>query len=141
MQVTVRKEMAASASALWRLLTDFRMPPKHLGLESFTIEGEGVGHVRTLRLAGGERVIERLDAFDEGARRLRVALTVESARIPWRDSECTVTVFEKDRDRCVMECVVRFDPMGVEASLAQRRMEGIYLGFMSAIEDELTGAA
>jgi len=140
MQVTVRKEMAVSARALWRLLTDFRIPPKHLGLESFTIEGEGIGHVRKLYLAGGERVVERLEALDTNARSLRVSLSVESPRIPWKESECTVTVFERDRNQCTMECVVQFDPMGVEESLAHRRIEGIYLGFMSAIEDELTGA-
>ncbi len=141
MQTTVRKEIAASADTVWSTLTNFRIPPKHLGFESSSLEGEGVGHVRTLRFAGGERVIERLEALDNDARSMHVSLSVEDARIPWKDSQCVVNVFETDENRCTMECVVSFDSMGVDEARSRRSMEGIYLGFMTAIEEELTSVA
>ena len=59
--VKVSERVAASAESVWDLLGDFGGITRYsAGVESCTVQGSGVGAVRTIRLPGGLELQERL---------------------------------------------------------------------------------
>jgi hypothetical protein len=66
----------APADAIWRVISDFGAACQYLDqVVDCTVEGEGVGALRTLTNADGTyAIVERLERLDEAARRLSYAL-------------------------------------------------------------------
>jgi len=66
--IKVTERIGAKAEAVWDLFRDFggvqRYSPQ---IEGCSVEGEGIGAVRTLTLPGGLELQERLEAFDDAA--------------------------------------------------------------------------
>ena len=58
-----------------------------------TVEGQGIGALRTLTYVDGETIIERLEVLDDAAYLLSYALLTDT---PFRDCLTTVTVREVD---------------------------------------------
>lgn len=64
-QVVLRATIGASADEVWATISDFNGAPNYLGgLATSTMEGEGVGAVRTVTTKDGTQVQERLERFD-----------------------------------------------------------------------------
>src|SRR5262249_39029283 len=85
-EVKVSESVAAPAAKVWALLGDFGGVTKWGGsmLQSCTVEGSGVGAVRTIGLPGGLSIQERLEAFDNAGRALTYSIIGKSP-IPIRN--------------------------------------------------------
>ena len=58
----------APADTIWQVISDLRAACDYLaGVGNCTVEGAGVGALRTLTSVDGSTVVERLDALDEAA--------------------------------------------------------------------------
>jgi hypothetical protein len=133
--VKISERVEASASDVWDLLRDFGGVTRYSrGIESCTVEGEGIGSVRTLTMGGGVQIAERLEAFDDAGRRLQYAIV--SGPLPMEDYLSTVEVRE-DGDACVIDWSSTFDPKGVSEEQACGMVEGIYRGGIKGIQKTL----
>ena len=133
--IKVTERIPASADAVWGLLRDFggvtRYSPQ---IESCTVEGEGVGAVRTLTLPGGASLKERLEAFDDDGRRLEYSIT--EGPLPLANYLATIQVTEDGRG-CQIEWSSTFQPKGIAEDQASGLVEGIYRGGIKGIKKTL----
>ena len=73
MKVQVRGRINAPADAVFKEVSDFGFLDRLDLIESCTVEGNGVGAVRTAKFTDHKlgRVVERLEAYDATARNVR----------------------------------------------------------------------
>jgi hypothetical protein len=134
--VKVSDRIEASADRVWDLVRDFggvqRFSPT---IESVSLQGEGVGAVRTLTLPGGLALQERLEALDDASRSLRYAI-IGSHPLPFDAYLATIRLAE-DGDGCQIEWSGSFEPRGGAESQAAGMIEGIYRGGIAGIKKAL----
>ncbi len=67
------------ADAIWQVISDFGAAGQYLaGVVDCTMEGEGVGALRTLTSADGSAIVERLETLDAASQRLSYALLTDT---------------------------------------------------------------
>ena len=139
-EVKVSEPMAAPAAKVWELLGDFGGVAKWGGamLESCSVEGSGVGAVRTIGLPGGGSIQERCEAYDTANRALTYSIIGKSP-IPIRGYLSTCRVVETGASECRVDWEGRFEPDGVPEEQAQGMVRGIYTGAIKAVR-KLLGA-
>ncbi len=131
-EVTVERELDASADAVWALLSKFGgIAEWNAGMESCTTEGEGVGAVRTITMPGGLQIQERLESHDEAARTYSYAIIGEGP-LPFTDYLSTVTVAEAGDGACRVTWRGQFQPKGDDESGPAGIIHGIYSGGLAA---------
>ena len=133
--VKVSERVESSAGSVWDLLRDFGGVTRYsAGIESCTVEGSGVGAVRTIRLPGGMELQERLEAFDDCGRRLQYAIV--AGPLPMSNYLATIEVRE-DGDGTLIDWSSTFDPKGASEAQVQKMVEGIYRGGIAGIRKTL----
>jgi len=100
------------------------------------VEGEGVGAVRTLTLAGGATLQERLESLDPKARSFQYSILGESP-LPVRDYLSTLTLEPRGPNRCHVTWSSEFEPVGVAEEQAVAMIEGVYRGGISSLKSTL----
>jgi len=134
--VKVADRIAASPDAVWELLRDFGGIQKFsAGIEACTVEGEGVGAVRTIRMPGGLALRERLEAFDDAGRSLSYAILGETP-LPFTDYLSTIRLSE-DGDGCGIEWSSTFEPKAAAEAKARSIIESIYTGGIRGLKKAL----
>ena len=112
----------ASASAIWQVIRDFGAACQHLVMVvKCTVEGEGIGALRTLTSADGSTIVERLEALDEAAQRLSYALLTDT---PFRDCLTTMAVRNMGPMHTELAWSMTFQPDGLPESEAVDLLEG-----------------
>jgi len=133
-EVKVSDRIDATADAVWGLLEDFGGIGRFTeGLESCTVEGEGVGAVRTIRLPGLE-MQERLESFDAARRTLQYAIV--AGPLPLESYLATIAVTD-DGDGARIDWSSTFEPKGIPEDQARRMIEGVYNGGIAGIKKAL----
>lgn len=133
--VKVVESIAASADAVWDFFRDFGGISRFSsGIESCSLEGEGVGAVRKLTMQGGLALQERLESFDDRGRSLSYSIIGENP-LPFDDYLSTIRVLE-DGAGSTVEWSSTFDPKIPEEQVA-RLVEGIYRGGIAGIKKAL----
>jgi hypothetical protein len=134
-KVHVRDSFDASADEVWALFRDFGGVGKWAGamVKSCTADGEGVGAVRTLSLAEGNPLRERLVQFDDADRSFSYAI-VGSSDLPIDYYVGSVKIRADGASRSKIEWIGTFDPKGASEADAQKIVEGIYRGAIAAIK-------
>jgi hypothetical protein len=121
-QVSSTITINAPADAIWPVISDLRAACHYLAMfVNCTVEGEGVGALRTLTSADGTTIVERLDALDQAAHRLRYSLLTDTH---FRNCLTTVTVCDLGEGQCELEWSATFQPDGLPAGEAQEMLEG-----------------
>ncbi|UCF91608.1 MAG: SRPBCC family protein [Desulfobacterales bacterium] len=125
-EVAMKTTIYASADEVWKTVSDFNGLPKFVAaIVKSTMEGSGVGAIRTLSLKdGGPPVIEKLEHMDPQARILKYSI-VESP-LPLEKYLATVEVRELDPKRCEVKWSSTFEPKGVPEAAAQKIVQGVY---------------
>src|SRR5262245_44434888 len=138
-EVKVSESLAAPAAKVWGLLGDFGGIAKWGGsmLESCKVEGSGVGAVRTIGIAGGASIQERLEAYDDVGRALTYAIIGKSP-IPIRNYLSTCRVVATGPNDCRVDWEGRFEPDGVPEEQAQAMVRGIYTGAIAGVRKLLS---
>lgn len=134
-KVHVRDSFDAPADEVWALFRDFGGVGKWAGamVKSCTVEGEGVGAVRTLALAQGKPLRERLVQFDDADRSFSYAI-VGASDLPVDYYVGSVKIRSEGASRSTIDWIGTFEPRGAPEADAQRIVEGIYRGGIAAIK-------
>ncbi len=133
-RVSLSQELQASAETVWEQIGGFNsLPTWHPAFEKSRIEGEGRGQVRTLDLAGGATIRERLDRADESAR--SYTYSILSGPLPVAGYVATLCVREAGDGACVVEWSSEFNPDGLPEAAAVEIIESVYqAGFVGLTE-------
>lgn len=129
-------EIPASADEVWRIVRDFGAisewtPP----IADADVSGEGVGAERTLTLADGGRVVERLEALDEETRTLRYSI-VESP-LPIEHYEGTLSVQAAGASTCEVTWASTFDVDGAPAEEVTATFAELYAAGLSGLRSHV----
>ena len=127
--VSMSATFNASAGDVWATIGDFNGAAKYIAaVADSTMEGSGVGAVRTLPLEDGAKVTERLEKLDEGARSLTYAIL--DSPFPLVDYVSVMTVHDLGSDRCRVDWSSTFESGDAPEQEARALVEGIYgMGF------------
>jgi len=133
-EVKVSETIAAPAAKVWELLGDFGGIMKWGGkmLQSCTVEGSGVGAVRTVGL-GAVSIQERCEAYDAAGRSLTYSIIGKSP-IPIKNYLSTCKVVETGANECRVDWNGRFEPDGATEEQAQGMVRGIYTGGIAGVK-------
>ena len=134
--VKVTDRIAASTDRVWDLVRDFGGIGRWAAaVESVTLEGEGVGAVRTIGLPGGLKLQERLEAIDERTRTLSYSI-VGGHPLPFGEYLSTIRLAE-DGDGCQVDWSSTFEPRAGAETQAAGMVEGIYRGGIAGLKKAL----
>ena len=132
----VSQVIQASAEAVWDLLGDFGGVMRFSeGMESCSVEGEGVGAIRTLRMPGGIELDERLEVLDDSARALSYSIT--RGPLPMQAYYATISVHPQSESVYRVDWESTYEPTGVSEEQAREIAEGIYNGSLAAVKKTL----
>ena len=102
----------AHAAEVWETVRDFNGLPRFMSLVAgSTIEGSGIGAVRTLTLADGHIVVETLEELDNEAMFLRYSLLDDPTR-PFGHYMARMKVTSLDENHCGIEFLSTFEAQG-----------------------------
>jgi hypothetical protein len=103
------------------VISDFDAACKYLVMViGCTVEGQGIGALRTLTSTDGRTIVERLDTLDGAAHRLSYALLSDT---PFRDCVTTMTVRDLGPNQAELAWSASFQPDGLPASEAVALLE------------------
>ena len=127
--VSMSIKINTSAEKLWALVSDFNGLSKFVAaVTKSTIEGSGVGALRTLTLPDGSQVVEKLESLDEQAKSLSYSMV--SGPMPVENYISFMKVLEISENQSELEWSSNFGPKGVPEAEAKDAIEGVYsLGF------------
>jgi hypothetical protein len=128
LEIVVRKKLAASAADVWAIVGDFAGCAQWCLVGSCTVEGQGVGAVRTVTGQGGGvaddlRLKQCLTAFDPEARSLAYDMA-DSEGLPWTDYRSRISVSEAPGG-CEVTWVCQVNPL-VSHETAERGVTQTY---------------
>ena len=123
-KVSMSLNLGVSADKVWDLIGGFNaLPDWHPAIEKSEIEGEGKGSVRTLHLAGGGTITERLEQLDDDGKHYSYAIL--SSPLPVADYKGTIRL-QDDGDGCKVVWESEFQPAGAPEGDAIDVIRGIY---------------
>ena len=112
----------APANAIWQVISDFGAACQYLTrVVNCSVEGAGIGALRTLTSPDGDTLIERLEELDEAAHRLSYALLTNT---PFNNCLTTMTVDEFGPNRAELGWSATFEADGLPEGEAKELMEG-----------------
>jgi len=123
-KVSMSTVVPVPANQVWQLIGNFNaMPQWHPAVKTSEQQGEGVGATRTMTLPDGSKIVEKLEAHDDGSRSL--TYTILDSPLPVADYHSTITVRDKN-GQAEIEWSGNFDPKGVPPDQATQVVQGIY---------------
>jgi hypothetical protein len=127
--VSMSVKIQAPAAEVWKIISDFNGLPKFVAaIVNSTMEGSGVGAVRTLTLGDGGQTVEKLEGLDEQARSL--SYSIVNSPLPLENYLSTMQVRDLGRNKCEVVWSSTFKPKGAPEAEAKKIVEGVYsLGF------------
>ncbi len=121
----MKTELNASANAVWQAVGNFGGVRAFITvIQSCTVEGKGVGAVRTVTLDGGAVVSERLEARDARARILTYSIL--TSPLPLEGYVSTMRVSELPHGRAELNWSCIFEPSGASEEECQKIVAGVY---------------
>ena len=136
--VNVQEQVSASADQVWQILADFGGVDKWADpklIKSCECDGNSAGAVRTITLADGAVIRERLEAIDGDARRFSYSIVGECP-LPVKDYQATAKVTETGAQSCQVDWQSTFEPVG-SADEAQKFIRGVYTGGVAGVRKAL----
>ncbi|MGC8490999.1 MAG: SRPBCC family protein [Syntrophobacteraceae bacterium] len=125
-KVSMHTQLNASADKVWQLLKDFNGLPAFIAaIKKSTMEGEGIGALRTLTLeGGGPPIVERLETFDDQAKTL--SYSIVTSPLPLSNYLATVEAIDMGPSKCEVRWHSTFEPSGAPEAEAVKVVEGVY---------------
>ena len=122
----------APADAIWQVIGDLHAACQYLArVVNCTVEGEGVGALRTLTSADGSVVVERLEALDEVAHRLSYALLTDT---PFRNCLTTIALHDLGQGQAELGWSANFEADGLPADEARDMLESALMANCLALQ-------
>jgi mxaD protein len=128
----------ASADEVWSLVSDFNGLDKFVeAVADCTTEGTGIGAVRTLTLADGGEVIEKLESLDHDQRLLTYSI-VESP-MPIQNYTGTMQVDELEDRRSKFSWSSTFDAVDGTEDEMKEALKGLYNLGVKGLQQHFAG--
>lgn len=128
----------ASADEVWSLVSDFNGLDKFVeAVADCTTEGTGIGAVRTLTLADGGEVIEKLESLDHDQRLLTYSI-VESP-MPIQNYTGTMQVDELEDRRSKFSWSSTFDAADGTEDEMKEALKGLYNLGVEGLQQHFAG--
>ena len=109
----------------WKTISDFNGLPKFISaIATSTMEGSGVGAVRTLTLQDGGQIVEKLESCDESA--LTLSYSIVKSPLPLENYLAIMKLKDLGGGKCELSWSSTFDPKGAPAEEAQGVVTGVY---------------
>ena len=122
--VNVKQELAIPAQLVWNTIGGFNaLPDWHPAVEKSELTKEGDSTIRTLSLAGGGRLVEKLEKIDDHER--LYTYSILDGPLPVANYTATVRVRESGLG-CTVEWASEFEPSGASENDATAAIRGIY---------------
>ena len=120
-KVSMSADLEASADDVWRMIGGFNaLPDWHPGVEKSELKKEG--QERVLSLAGGGKIVERLEKLSETER--EYSYQISESPLPVANYKSTIKVKDGD-DGCTVEWSSDFEAVGGDNE-AMKAIEGVY---------------
>jgi hypothetical protein len=113
-KVSMAMELGVPADKVWELIGGFNALPNW----------QGKGSVRTLHLAGGGTIEERLEQLDDSERLYRYSIV--SGPLPVANYSATLRVRDEGGGKCTVEWGSDFEPAGAPEGDAVEAIRGVY---------------
>jgi hypothetical protein len=121
-QASSRITIDASADTIWQVIGDFIAACLYLAMDvNCTVQGAGVGALRTLTNADGSTIVERLESLDAAARRLSYALLTDT---PFGNCLTTMSVCDLGPYQTELRWSASFQPDRLPESEVVALLEG-----------------
>ena len=122
--VSISQELPVPAQTVWSVVGGFNaLPDWHPAVAKSETQTEGGAKVRTLSLAGGGTIVERLEQVDDKER--AYTYSILSGPLPVADYTATIRVRESGAG-CTIEWSSEFTPSGAPESEAAAAIRGVY---------------
>lgn len=126
--ISMKTQINAPAVDVWAVIGDFNALPKFVeaAVES-SVDGEGIGTVRTITLPDGAKLLERLEEYD--AEKMMVKYSILEGPLPVADYMSVMQLTATDNG-CELEWSSEFNAAGASDEDARSTMAGVYqMGF------------
>lgn len=136
-RVDIDAEFDAPAHALWRLVSDFPHIDRWADLKVISTTGTGVGATRTVEMASGVRITERLVHADEAGLTMTYE-AVEPNPFPMHEYRSTITIAPLSSLRCRLHWRGTYvPPDGSDPARADRLLQKVYEGGIALLREHL----
>lgn len=127
-KVSMSIRINASSDKVWEVLRDFDGLPAFIAaIKKSTMEGSGVGALRTLTLeGGGPPIVEKLEKIDDQAKTL--SYSIVTSPLPVKDYFATMETVDLGRGQCELRWYSTFEPKDATEAEAIKVIEGVYTG-------------
>lgn len=125
----------AGAQETWRAMRDFAAIERAGLAQQVEMIGEGVGSCRRLHMAGGQVLVERLEARDDAAMTLTYAMT-EPGPMPLEHYVATLTVSGSEQASQVAFSA-DYEPRGITPEKAERMLGNVYRALVNTARADL----
>ena len=132
----VTESVAAAASDVWQIMSDFGGLEPNEMIAGCTLEGDGVGAVRTISLVAGGEVIERLESQDDTALTFSYAI-INDSPLPVKNYLAKVEVSDSGDGSTTVSWSSTFEPSGAPENDVIELIQGIYKGGIQRVRDKL----
>ena len=125
-KVNLSTQFPVAPDELWKVIGRFNaLHDWHPAVEKTETEGEGVGQVRKLHLAGGGTIVEKLESEHDGER--VYSYSIVDSPLPVANYHGTLRVKDGgDGKASVVEWSSEFEAKGASENDAVKVIEGIY---------------
>lgn len=124
-KVSMTTDLNASADQVWKMIGGFNtLPDWHPAVEKSELSE--AGETRTLSIAGGATIVEKLESVDDGAR--TYTYSIVDSPLPVSNYKATITV-SGEGPNSTIEWSSEFDTvegMGASEQDAMAAVQGIY---------------
>ncbi len=129
---TVVHEFGIPAEELWELIGDFGNMEKWSGRGpgSCVQEGEGIGSFRTITLANGQEIVDRLEAVGDRS----YTYSIVSSPLPFSSYRATMAVTAVNASVSELTWSGELEPKGLTDEEAIQAAEGMYHYGISLME-------
>jgi len=135
--VTAEHVFDLPVDELWALIGDFGDTGKWSGRppEGCVQEGEGIGALRTLTLADGRRIVDRLEAQTANS----YSYSIVTAPLPYKSYRATMAVAPIDAASSRFTWIGEFEPQGMSDEEAIAFTKSIYAMGIGLMQKTLAG--
>ena len=133
--VAERIEIPVPADVVWQTVRDFGAIDEYVPpITNAELSGEGVGAERTLTLADGGQVVERLEERDDTARTLRY--TIVDAPLPVTNYEGTMSVEATGDAACEVTWASEFDVVDAPEGEVAATFAELYTAGLEGLKEQ-----
>jgi hypothetical protein len=137
-QVSEKVSMPVAADKVWQTLRDFGGMNKWApGIANLSLQGAGVGALRTMTFQDGSRVVERLESLNDTSRSL--SYTILESTLPVEGYVASLTVRDLGASGCEVEWFSTFGAKGAAEEDVSRMLALGYRRSLSGLQKSLKG--